>query len=161
MACSSLSIPLPRHLPWPVGSEQPLSSQKSSFGKETGELVQGLGCLQGPGKRPVSPKGMDIFPAGEALAAPCPAAGGVFPERGGCCPGTVGAQALVAAELPSFGLRLQLQPERRAPPAAQLARQGHPGSRSRAHSAASSCPGEGWQEETGGTEPAEAQHVPP
>lgn len=52
--------------------------------------------------------------------------GRLFPKSGGCCHGMVGVQALLFAEL--LPVRLRLQPSGWAPPAAQLAQQGHPSS---------------------------------
>lgn len=130
VACSSFSI----GTRWarssrPVHKNPPLEAN--------GDPAQGTRCLWGPRKGPVSPESADIFQAGGAPGCSVPVGavlwhvGGVFPERGGCCPGTAGAQVLVFGELPPFRRRIQLQPRGWAPPAARLAQQGHPGSRSR------------------------------
>lgn len=134
MACSSLSIPLPpAH--GGLGAAAPLT--KILLWKANGDPAQGPRCLWGRRKGPVSPESTDILEAGGApgcsalVGAVLWHVGGVFPERGGCCPGTAGAQALGFGELPPFRQRIQLQPRGRAPPVARLAQQGHPGSCSR------------------------------
>lgn len=109
---------LPKILLWEgnwvtgIGAELPLGTQKA-----TGELRM---CQHLPSW------GSPLLLPARGCGAVC--VGGLFPKREGCCHGTVGAQTLLFAELPSVGLRLQLQPSGRAPQAAQLAQQGHPDS---------------------------------
>lgn len=76
--------------------------------KETGDPAQRLRWFREPRKGPVSPESANTFQAGGPPCCSPPTGavlwhvGGVFPERGGCCPGTEGAQPLVFPELPPF-----------------------------------------------------------